>query len=52
MGEIPDRLLLNSFDIVFTNNNLFSETEILMVNILVWNDSTWITKFKFGMECV
>lgn len=45
-GGNPDRLLINSFDIVFTNTNLFSENEIVMVNVIVWDDSTWITKFK------
>lgn len=45
-GGNPNRLLLNSFDVVFSNQTIFGFETIFMTTVYVYDDSIWLTKFK------
>ena len=45
-GGNPDRLLLNSFDVVFSNKSLMGEETIFIITVYVYDDSIWLTKFR------
>ncbi len=45
-GGNPDRFLLNSFDVVFSNQSIMGEETIFMITLYVYDDSIWLTNFR------